>query len=199
GGGGRSTSALPAASGSERAAASARCDGVPMRRRPQRLQVNTFPFLAVLLCAMGSLILVLLVMDRRAKAVAKHKAQEAALAAAAERIRKDEARHEEWETKRRALHALLVERHAALEEEVRQMQARVQAADRNLEREGQDLQSLASRLADARTLLAKEQAALAARQTDVAKTTDKDKAARSELDRLAGQLRDLEQTLAGLE
>ena len=32
-----------------------------MRRRPRKLQVDTFPFLAVLLCAMGSLILVLLV------------------------------------------------------------------------------------------------------------------------------------------
>ena len=38
-----------------------------MRRRRQTLHVSTFPFLAVLLCAMGSLILVLLVMDRRAR------------------------------------------------------------------------------------------------------------------------------------
>ena len=37
-----------------------------MRRRRQTLQVSTFPFLAVLLCAMGSLILLLLVIDRRA-------------------------------------------------------------------------------------------------------------------------------------
>ena len=48
-----------------------------MRRRRQALQVSTFPFLAVLLCAMGSLILLLLVMDRRAKAVALAKAQQA--------------------------------------------------------------------------------------------------------------------------
>ena len=51
-----------------------------MRRRTPRLQVNTFPFLAVLLCAMGSLILVLMVMDRRAKAVARQKARDASLA-----------------------------------------------------------------------------------------------------------------------
>ena len=31
-----------------------------MRQRRQRLQVSTFPFLAVLLCAMGSLILLML-------------------------------------------------------------------------------------------------------------------------------------------
>jgi len=38
----------------------------PMRRR-HKLEVSTFPFLAVLLCAMGALILLLLIMDRRAK------------------------------------------------------------------------------------------------------------------------------------
>src|SRR5438132_1230277 len=48
-----------------------------MKRRTQRLQVSTFPFLAVLLCAMGSLILLLLVIDRRAKAVARAKAAQA--------------------------------------------------------------------------------------------------------------------------
>src|ERR687884_615798 len=48
-----------------------------MRTRRQRLQVSTFPFLAVLLCAMGSLILLLLVMDRRAPAGALHKARHA--------------------------------------------------------------------------------------------------------------------------
>ena len=37
-----------------------------MRRRRHKLEVSTFPFLAVLLCAMGSLILLLLVIDRRA-------------------------------------------------------------------------------------------------------------------------------------
>ena len=34
-----------------------------MKRRRHALQVSTFPFLAVLLCAMGSLILLLLVID----------------------------------------------------------------------------------------------------------------------------------------
>jgi hypothetical protein len=47
-----------------------------MRRRRQLLQVTTFPFLAVLLCAMGSLLLLLLVIDRRAKVVARAKALE---------------------------------------------------------------------------------------------------------------------------
>src|SRR5438067_4388286 len=46
-----------------------------MRRRRRHLEVSTFPFLAVLLCTMGSLILLLLVLDRRAKIVALHKAK----------------------------------------------------------------------------------------------------------------------------
>ena len=58
-----------------------------MRRRRDGLKPETFPFLAVLLCALGALILLLLIMDRRAKAVARAKA-----AAAAERALADRAR-----------------------------------------------------------------------------------------------------------
>lgn len=84
-----------------------------MRSR-RRLQVDTFPFLAVLLAAMGSLILVLLVMDLRAKRVAKYRvasqtAQRDEAARAALELRKaasiaaEDARRKEWETKRDAL------------------------------------------------------------------------------------------------
>jgi hypothetical protein len=45
------------------------------------LTVSTFPFLAVLLCAMGALILLLLVFDRRAKEAAKARAEAKAQAA----------------------------------------------------------------------------------------------------------------------
>src|SRR5439155_6869346 len=47
-----------------------------MRRRHQ-LRPDTFPFLAVLLCAMGSLILVLLELDRRARSAAHARAEQA--------------------------------------------------------------------------------------------------------------------------
>ena len=52
-----------------------------MRRPRSRLTVSTFPFLAVLLCAMGALILLLLVFDRRAKEAAKARAEAKAQAA----------------------------------------------------------------------------------------------------------------------
>src|SRR5262249_5879214 len=111
-----------------------------MRRRKKSLEVSTFPFLAVLLCAMGSLILVLLVMDRKAKLAAKYRAQqeyaraadEAARTAAERRAaregaraaairQQDEQARAEWERKRAALHARL----AAEESD---LQARVAAA-----------------------------------------------------------------------
>ena len=46
-----------------------------MRPRRQGLQVSTFPFLAVLLSAMGSLILVLLAVDQKARAAARAKVE----------------------------------------------------------------------------------------------------------------------------
>jgi hypothetical protein len=51
-----------------------------MRRPRRKLEVNTFPFLAVLLCAMGSFILVLMIIDRRGKIVAQNKVRETYLA-----------------------------------------------------------------------------------------------------------------------
>src|SRR5438128_2263659 len=81
-----------------------------MRQRRQQLQVSTFPFLAVLLCAMGSLILLLLVIDRRAKFVARVKAMRAveqALAATAEDEKAAANHRAEWERRRQLLHAQL--------------------------------------------------------------------------------------------
>src|ERR1700752_1108278 len=85
-----------------------------MRRPRHRLQVSTFPFLAVLLGAMGALILLLLVMDRRSKIVARTGAIEAHAAQVAARAKErdhdlqdGEARRAEWERQRRALHDLL--------------------------------------------------------------------------------------------
>src|SRR5262249_15320928 len=88
-----------------------------MRRPRRRLEVSTFPFLAVLLCAMGSLILLLLVLDRRAKAAARAHAlavardalaqrEEAARVASEEAARRAAEQAEERE-RRRALHEQL--------------------------------------------------------------------------------------------
>src|SRR5205823_220051 len=78
-----------------------------MRRQRQKLQVSTFPFLAVLLAAMGSLILLLLVMDRRAKIVARSKAKELLAAREQRSVEAEEKRRQDWEQERAALHAHL--------------------------------------------------------------------------------------------
>src|SRR5207249_10918445 len=75
-----------------------------MRQRRQRLQVSTFPFLAVLLCAMGSLILLLLVIDRRAKVVARAKAMRTMEQAEADEEQAAAAQRAEWQRRRQALH-----------------------------------------------------------------------------------------------
>jgi hypothetical protein len=56
-----------------------------MRRPRNKLEVSTFPFLAVLLCAMGALILILMVFDRRAKLAANERNRLAADAKLRER------------------------------------------------------------------------------------------------------------------
>jgi hypothetical protein len=71
-----------------------------MSRRRKQLEVSTFPFLAVLLCAMGSLILVLLVFDRKAKLAARQKAERQAAQLAEEQYRALEERRAEMVRRR---------------------------------------------------------------------------------------------------
>ena len=87
-----------------------------MRRPRHNLQVSTVPFLAVLLGAMGALILLLLVMDRRSKIVARNKALEAYAQQIAARAKKEDhhlqeeqARRADWERKCQEVNNLLRE------------------------------------------------------------------------------------------
>src|SRR5690349_14263418 len=103
-----------------------------MRRRRRALQVSTFPFLAVLLCTMGSLILLLLVIDRRAKEAARNKALQAAMkvldeqreAAAAQ----EAAREADREARRLAAHLSLEEKQAEILAAAQKLQDQRQAA-----------------------------------------------------------------------
>src|SRR5207244_1564055 len=80
-----------------------------MRRSRSKLEVSTFPFLAVLLCVMGSLLLLLFIMDRRAKIAARFHVS-AEVKKRQERSKAEEdARQAEWEAAKRALHQSLVE------------------------------------------------------------------------------------------
>lgn len=170
-----------------------------MRRRRHRLQVSTFPFLAVLLCAMGSLILLLLVLDRRAKAVARAKLQEAADRTALADKDDADARRQDWDRRRQALHADLLgqqrelqARLAALRGQIEQAAASYQAATAKVRSNNEQLQAEQARVARA-------DQELRGRHAELAKAGEKGEGAKAELVRLTGQLEQLEATLRELK
>src|SRR5258708_4536810 len=126
-------------------------------RRAKQLKPETFPFLAVLLCAMGSLILMLLVMDRRAKAVARAKAQRAVAQAAAIDEETQAAHRAELERRRLALHAALTKQEEELTEQVRAVQRRLEAAVADSSAAEQQAQELTTAVRTGRAQLARSQ------------------------------------------
>lgn len=94
-----------------------------MRRSRNKLQVSTFPFLAVLLAAMGALIFFLLVMDRRAKIVARNKAQDALAAKNKQQADKEAERLLAWQRDQEEHRAA----EAALEQRLSEQQKQIQA------------------------------------------------------------------------
>jgi hypothetical protein len=170
-----------------------------MKRRRHKLEVSTFPFLAVLLCAMGSLILLLLVIDRRAKAVARAKALQAAAMAEAEDARLVAARAAELERRRRALHALLLQQDQELLGQIKATSGKASEVARGFQQEQGRVQELRGHLEAEASKLTGRQAVLASRQAEVAKQSQLSEASRLELSRLTVQLQELEQTLAELK
>ena len=104
-----------------------------MRRPRSKLQVSTFPFLAVLLCAMGSLLLLLFIMDRRAKIAARNNAMEKLEARKARTQAEEEARQAEWEKAKEQLHLSLLEQQNQLAEESKGFAENLTDASKKLE------------------------------------------------------------------
>src|SRR5205823_12654467 len=99
-----------------------------MKRRRHTLQVSTFPFLAVLLCAMGSLVVLLLVIDRRAKVVMRAKALAEIRQMETEDAKDAAARAAEGELHRRARHEQLVRQNRELDKQSISMERQSQVA-----------------------------------------------------------------------
>ena len=136
-----------------------------MRRR-QQLRPDTFPFLAVLLCTMGSLILVLMVFDRKAR-----------LAACA---RAEAAWHQDEQVEAEKAARLLVEEQQRRQAHHRQQLARLSAEERRLNRAHDRVRD---RLADVlRSLEAAEREGFGAKKKQAA-----DKTARARQDFLVRQ------------
>jgi hypothetical protein len=170
-----------------------------MRRRRQGLRPDTFPFLAVLLCAMGSLILLLLVLDRRARAVALGRAQAAAARRTAAEEQAAAARRAEWERRRQALHALLEQEDNDVRAEIQGVLGRIEAAGAGISAGQARHRELRNQAQAAQIQLTRGHEELAARHQEAAETDRRSAASRAELARMAADLEQLEATLAELK
>ena len=185
-----------------------------MRTRRHKLQVSTFPFLAVLLCAMGALLLVLLVMDRRAHYAARARAEqavrraaeEAAAAAAAQRSAAEDRRHEASAARQReqeAVHSRLAGTEAELQKEIQSVREELASAAERLRAE-QDSEAAVKQKIEAEHAQAGEEAQALVRvkaeeATAAAAAAAKSASARKELEEMTAGLARLEKNLANLK
>lgn len=177
------------------------------RRKPQ---VDTFPFLAVLLCAMGALIVVLLTMDRKARLVARAKAEgvlrkqseerESAIALAR---REQEKRYADlraaWQIRQDALRKAVDAEDAKLDTELREVRTRLADASRRLAAELEQLRSTRTRLANEKTKLNEAEATLAAAQNQAANEMQRIERTEAARTKLAANLESMERTLKDIE
>src|SRR5947209_6497674 len=181
-----------------------------MRRRGKPLEISTFPFLAVLLCAMGSLILVLIVMDRKAKLAARYKAVAAQGHAAEELAKVDAARREQvkrrnadahaaWEQKRDDLHAAALNKQELLQAQIRKIQEQLTAAAARLKAEIEGGGELQKRLEKERTRLAQEEQALVVTSRAVEKEAATTAAEQRAKAKMTADLVQLEATVKNLK
>jgi hypothetical protein len=170
-----------------------------MRRRRPLLQVSTFPFLAVLLCAMGSLILILLVIDRRAKLLAHAKALEKVARADAEREAAAAAARAEWEQRRRDLHARLAQEEEQVIAEVASARREVDAATSRAKQGRLSEQQLGERLRGEQAQLERQEREVAVQRKAAAQAQRQTSDDNAELGRLSRELETLERTLADLK
>jgi hypothetical protein len=168
-------------------------------RRAKQLKPETFPFLAVLLCAMGSLILMLLVMDRRAKAVARAKAQRAAAQATAIDEQTQEAHRAELERRRLALHGALLQQEEELTQQMLVVQGRLEAAAADTRTAEKQAEELTAAVRTGRAQLARSQEDAAEQRRRAEEAAKQTEAQRAKAAALTRELESLEVTLAELK
>jgi hypothetical protein len=181
-----------------------------MRGRRHKLQVSTFPFLAVLLCAMGSLILVLLVMDRKAHQAAQARAQHEAARLAEETARNETAHQAEhdrlkqqaqaaWERKRDALHEKLTHEQVEMQLQMRKVREQLQTIAARLHYEQDTTTQLRRKAQDERSRLQAEERLLRTLRTNAKQTENQSKESSQTLRRMTLDLLQIEQVLKDLK
>lgn len=181
-----------------------------MRGRRHKLQVSTFPFLAVLLCAMGSLILVLLVMDRKAHRAAQARAQREAAKLVEESARNESARQaereklkeqarKEWEKKRDALHDKLTREQVEMQLQMRKIREELQGIAARLHYEQDTTTQLRRKTQDQRSRLQAEEQLLRTLRSSAKQSENQSKESSQALRRMTLDLLQMEQVLKDLK
>jgi hypothetical protein len=170
-----------------------------MRAARNKLQVSTFPFLAVLLCAMGSLILFLLVMDRRAKIAARNKAREAVAVQSEQRNKLQAQADAEWEKQRTRLQQELLEQQAKAQQEAAAVQDQLAAARKKEEAEQARRDELRRAMEREQAALKQAQALIESRQAKVTETQARQVADQAEAAKLARDVAELEKAFAAVK
>ncbi len=162
-----------------------------MRRRRPGLQVQLFPFLAVLLCMLGALILLLLVLDQRAR-------QQSAADAAAEAARRQQVENDQTAELHQRVQLLLGERDR-LHQSAGELQQRHNGLAAELSKQGEELAALQGGLRDDEERAARAERAAIDRQSRVAEAEQQSNAAARGLAALQDQVRLLETTIQALK
>jgi hypothetical protein len=170
-----------------------------MRQRRQLLQVSTFPFLAVLLCAMGSLILLLLVIDRRARVVARAKALQKSAQETAAAARSVEAEQAEWEQRRQQLRAQLQSEEAKVQTQAKAVNDKLSQTVGAIRQEEEREHMLEQQLSATRSNLKKMEQQLVFRKERATDSVERVHLSQAEMARLSTDLVKLEHTLRDLK
>lgn len=176
----------------------------------RRLGVDTFPFLAVLLAAMGALILVLLVMDLRAKRAARNRVaaqntkaleqRQAEIAARrADLAAQEEAQRQEYEQKRAALQREVESKQQTLAEEIQRADSQRAEALRNAAAERQTVTALHQQAALEQAKLAATKSALDQGASEATRASAAAKQAQAALEQMGQEQATLVQTVRDLK
>src|ERR1022692_1587980 len=163
-----------------------------MRRPRSKLEVSTFPFLAVLLCVMGSLLLLLFIMDRRAKIAAQYRVTEELQARKSRTKAEEEARQAEWEKAKQALHLSLLEQQAQLRADSKGLQQNLNDAGKNLTLVQAQQVGLAQQLRSEGDKIGAIQLGMESRRAGLQDAAKKETMSRAELLEAARELAELE-------
>ena len=169
-----------------------------MRRPRWKLEVSTFPFLAVLLCAMGALLLLLFIMDRRAKIAAQHTASEAVAERQKRTQDEEDARQAEWQKAKDLLHQTLLDQQNELLGDSKGVQQYLDAASDKLAVARSQHRNLDDKVNREESQIAALQAQLVNQRANLKDVDLKDRKAKAELLEAAKELAELERAFQKL-